>query len=255
VILRAESLGQGEPLVLLHGLFGRGRNLAAVARGLAATRRVVSLDLRNHGDSPHGPGMDYRTLAGDVLETLAALGALPAAILGHSMGGKTAMACALIAPQAVRRLLVADIAPVPYAHHNAAIAAAMRAMPRHPGMTRADAAAWLADAVPNDGVRGFLLQNFVPGAAPCWRIGLDEIAAGMADIEGWPAFPAGTQFGGPTLFLSGALSDYVTAGAREICRQLFPMARFVALKNAGHWLHADQPEAFLRVAEEFFGAD
>ena len=110
-------------MALLHGLFGRGRNLAGLARGLASSHRVISLDLRNHGASPHAPGMSYAAQAGDVLETLAALAAGRADLLGHSMGGKAAMACALAAPARVRRLLVADIAPVAYNH-------AMRLLPR-----------------------------------------------------------------------------------------------------------------------------
>ncbi len=252
MILHAEVSGAGPPVALLHGLFGRARNLAAVARGLAAAHRVVALDLRNHGDSPHAAGMAYADLAGDVLETLAALDALPCGLLGHSMGGKTAMACALLAPPAVRRLLVADIAPAAYLHHNGVVAAAMQALPLRPGLTRAQAAALLQGAVPDAAIRGFLLQNFVPGEAPGWRIGLAGIAAGMADIEGWPDFPAGAAFPGPTLFVTGARSDYVTAAHRDAARRYFPAARFVTLKHAGHWLHADQPAAFLALTRAFF---
>jgi pimeloyl-ACP methyl ester carboxylesterase len=252
VILHAEVTGAGAPVALLHGLFGRARNLAAVARGLAGTHRVIALDLRNHGDSPHAPGMAYPDLAGDVLATLAALDGLPASLLGHSMGGKTAMACALLAPGSVRRLLVADIAPVAYAHHNRAVAAALQAIPLQPGLTLAQAAAFLAAAVPEAAIRGFLLQNLMPGEAPHWRIGLADIAAGMADIEGWPDLPAAAAFPGPALFVNGARSEYVTGAHRQRARQYFPAARFVTLKDAGHWLHADQPAAFLQVVQAFF---
>ncbi len=254
MILNAEISGQGPPVVLLHGLFGRARNLAVVGRGLTASHRVIALDLRNHGGSPHAPGMDYRAMAADVLESLAALDALPAGVLGHSMGGKTAMACALMAPAMVRRLLVADIAPVAYGHHNAAVAAALMAVKLRPGMSRADAAGLLQDAVPDPAVRAFLLQNFLPGVAPGWRIGLAEIAADIAAIEGWPAFDEGARYDGPALFVSGAQSDYMTPAGREAARGLFPRAQFMALKNAGHWLHADQPAAFAQVVEGFFAA-
>ncbi len=252
MILHAESAGHGASVVLLHGLFGRARNLAVVARGLAGTHRVLSIDLRNHGQSPHAPGMSYDAQAGDVLETLDALNVRCADFLGHSMGGKVAMACALLAPARVARLLVADIAPVAYAHRNAAVAAAMRAIVPHPAMTRADVAAALANDVPDAAVRSFLAQNFQPGEAPDWRIGLNFIAAGMADIEGWPAF-SHARFEGPVLFVAGEASDYVQPGHHDVARALFPAARFMALKNAGHWLHADQPEAFLEVAKVFFG--
>jgi pimeloyl-ACP methyl ester carboxylesterase len=245
-------VGEGPPIVLLHGLFGRARNLAIVARGLAASHRVVSLDLRNHGDSAHAPGMSYPEQAGDVLETLSALGLACVDLLGHSMGGKVAMACALGAPERVGRLLVADIAPVAYDHRNADIAAAMQGVVPHAGMTRADVAAALAGAVPDPAVRGFLAQNFAPGAVPGWHIGLDFIAAGMADIQNWPIFAPDCRFDGTVLFVAGERSDYVGDKHRAPIRTLFPAARFMTLKNAGHWLHADQPAAFLEVALSFF---
>ncbi len=251
MILHADVTGAGPPVALLHGLFGRARNLASIARGLAGKHRVLALDLRNHGDSPHAPGMAYTDLAADVLETLAARDALPCGLLGHSMGGKTAMACALLAPQSVQRLLVADIAPVAYQHHNRAVAAAMQAVPLRPGLTRAQAASCLADAVPDAAVRSFLLQNLNPGEAPTWRIGLAEIADGMADIEGWPDALANAIFTGPTLFINGSRSDYVTASHRDEARRYFPTSRFMTLKDVGHWLHADQPSVFLNATQVF----
>jgi pimeloyl-ACP methyl ester carboxylesterase len=194
--------------------------------------------------------MDYATLAGDVLRTLAERGALPVALLGHSMGGKTAMAAALAAPDRITRLLVADIAPVAYAHRNRAVAEAMLGMQLSPGMSRADADVRLREAVPDAGVRGFLLQNFLPGASPGWRIGLAHIAAAMADIEGF-AVPAGASYSGPTLFVRGENSDYVLPSHRAAIEALFPAARVVTLEGAGHWLHADQPARFADIAEEF----
>ncbi len=251
MILHTTALGAGPPVALLHGLFGRSQNLAAVARGLAGAMRVISIDLRNHGASPHAAGMDYRTLAADVLETLAAADALPAALLGHSMGGKAAMAASLLAPASVRRLLVADIAPVAYAHHNAPIAAAMLALDLKPGLTRAEADQALQPAVPDAAVRGFLLQNLVTGASPSWRIGLRQIADAIDDIQSWPEFPAGARYQGPSLFVSGGKSDYVRPADHETIKRLFPAAEFSQLPEAGHWLHADQPQAFLAVAEAF----
>ena len=247
MILHATESGHGAPVVLLHGLFGSARNFGTVQRALAQRFRVLALDLRNHGASPHAADMRYPTLAADVLETLAARQVLPAALVGHSMGGKAAMAAALLRPEAVGRLVVADIAPVPYQHGNAAIAAAMRAIPLSPGLTRAEADAALGAAVPEPGVRSFLLQNLSFGARPAWRIGLVEIATAMRDIEGWEA-PAGA-YPGPTLFVSGARSDYLRAEDRPAIRALFPAARFVTLKNAGHWLHADDPAGFIAVLE------
>jgi esterase len=251
MILHAVSRGEGPVLVLLHGLFGQSGNFGAVQRRLAGGgRRVIALDLRNHGASGHAPGMDYPTLAADVFETLAALGVLPCAVLGHSMGGKTAMALALAHPEAVSRLCVADIAPVRYRPHLAGFAAAMRDLALHPGMTRAEADAALAPVVGDAGERAFLLTNLRLGAAPGWRIGLEAIVEGMDAIQDWPAIAAG-PYGGPTLFLSGARSRYVLPEHRAAIAALFPAARFVALKNAGHWLHADDPEGFFSVVDAF----
>lgn len=250
MILHVVEMGDGPAVALLHGLFGAARNLGAVQRRLAKRFRVLALDLRNHGDSPHAPGMGYAALAGDVLETLARAGALPAALIGHSMGGKAAMRAALDQPDVVTRLLVADIAPVPYPPGFGAYARAMAALPLAPGLTRAEADAALATAVPDAGVRGFLLQNLRLGAAPAWRIGLAEITAGLADIEGWEA-PPGATYTGPSLFVAGARSTYIQPGHRPAIRALFPVARFVTLKDAGHWLHSDNPEGFVAVAEAF----
>jgi pimeloyl-ACP methyl ester carboxylesterase len=242
-------MGTGAPVVLLHGLLGQGRNFGLVQRRLAATRRAIALDLRNHGDSPHAFGMDYRTMAADVVETLAGLDALPCAFAGHSMGGKVAMATALTAPAAVTRLLVADIAPVANPPHFAPIVAAMRGLALTPGLTRAAADAALAGAVPEAGMRAFLLQNLRFDHAPHWRPGLAEIAAGLADVLDWPDFAA--SYDGPTLFLAGARSDYIRPEHRPAIRALFPQARMASLKDAGHWLHADNPEGFLAVAGAF----
>ena len=250
MILHAVESGEGPPVVLLHGLFGSARNFGAVQRALAARFRVISLDLRNHGSSPHAADMRYAAMAGDVLETLSALHAQPAAVIGHSMGGKTAMMAALLQPEAVGRLLVADIAPVPYEHNNASLVRAMQAIPLEGGLTRAQADAALAEVAREPGVRGFLLQNLRFGAVPAWRIALKEIGAAMRDIEGWQP-PAGRTYQGPTLFVSGARSDYVRQEHRPGIRALFPAARFVTLKNAGHWLHADDLHGFIAVLEAF----
>jgi pimeloyl-ACP methyl ester carboxylesterase len=241
-------------VVLVHGLFGAARNFGAVQRPLAATRRVIALDMRNHGDSAHASGMDYDKMAADVLETLASLGALPCVLIGHSMGGKVAMRVALTQPASVVRLLVSDIAPVTYSPASADYAAAMAALPLTPGLTRAAADAFLADAVPEKGVRAFLLQNLSFGERPHWRIGLSEIVAAMPDIGGWPDLPAGTAYAGPTLFVSGALSDYIQPAHRPLIRTLFPAARFVAVRDAGHWVHADNLAGFMGVLEAFLAA-
>jgi pimeloyl-ACP methyl ester carboxylesterase len=249
VILNAIQAGEGPPVVLLHGLFGAARNFGAIQRAIATKTRVIALDMRNHGDSPHGSDMRYPTQAEDVYETLQALGLETAAVVGHSMGGKTAMALALRYPDLVGRLLVSDIAPVNYEHGNSLIANAMAAIPLSPALTRQDADAALRAAVPSADIRAFLLQNLRFGPNPHWRIGLTEIAAAVPDLEGWIALPG--HYPGPALFVTGANSDYVRLDHRPIIRRQFPGARFVAIKGAGHWVHADNPAGFLSVLEAF----
>ncbi len=190
MILHAIQSGEGPPVVLLHGLFGAARNFGAVQRALTPRFRVIALDMRNHGDSPHDPDMRYPTQAEDVRETLCSLGIERAAIIGHSMGGKAGMALALRSPEVVARLLVSDIAPVVYQHGNTAIAEALQEVPLTPGLTRQAADAALAQAVPRQDIRAFLLQNLRFGAEPRWRIGLAEIAAAVPDLEGWEVVPA-----------------------------------------------------------------
>jgi pimeloyl-ACP methyl ester carboxylesterase len=243
------------PLALLHGLYGQAGNFGVVQRRLAAKRRVLAVDLRNHGASPHAPGMSYADMAADVLETLRARAALPCAVLGHSMGGKVAMRAALDQPQTVARLVVADIAPVAYDHtvSHADYLTTMQAIPLHPGLTRAAADAVLAEAVPSAELRSFLLLNLrFGGAAPHWKLGLAEIAAALDELTGWSAVP-GATYDGPTLFLSGGRSDYVRPEHRSLIRALFPQARFAVLDQAGHWLHAEDPAGFLAAVEGFLG--
>ncbi len=251
MILHAAQLGQGRPVALLHGLFGQSGNFSSVQKRLAADHRVIALDMRNHGASPHTAGMGYPDMATDVLATLRTLDADPCTLIGHSMGGKVAMAAALAAPASVAGLAVVDIAPVSHPPRLSAFVDAMRALPLIPGMTRAQADAQLAAVVEAPGVRGFLLQNLRLGAAPAWKIGLDQIAAALPDIEGWDV--AG-QYPGPTLFVAGGRSDYIRPEHRPAIHALFPAARFVTLKHAGHWVHADDPDGFVGVLTGFLRA-
>lgn len=249
--LAVSETGEGPPVVLLHGLFGRARNLASIARALAPSHRVISLDLRNHGQSPHGAGMDYATLAADVVQTLDALGVARTAVVGHSMGGKTAMMLALQHGARVSRLAVIDIAPRPYAHHNAAVAQAMLGVTLDRPMTRAEAEAMLLPCVPLAATRSFLVQNFLPGPSPAWQIGLREIAACIGDIEAWPDLAPGSGFAGPALFIAGAQSDYVTPAEHGVIRGYFPQAHIAHVADAGHWVHADQPRRLLDLLVPF----
>ena len=258
--LNAVTLGEAAdscpPVVLLHGLFGSARNFGGLQKSLAATgKHVIALDLRNHGGSPHDADTSYAAMAADVAETLAAMEALPCRLLGHSMGGKVAMRLALDLPAHVERLIIADIAPVAYAHANRAIAEAMLALPLAPGMTRAGASAALADAVTDPGIRAFLLLNLRLGSGepPGWQIGLPELAAGMDALQGWE--DGGTPYPGPSLFVTGGKSAYVPPWMHDDIRALFPRAAFAVLPEAGHWLHAEDPTGFLAAILPFLDAE
>jgi pimeloyl-ACP methyl ester carboxylesterase len=249
--LNVIAAGEGPPVVLLHGLLGAAQNFGAIQKAIAARgHRVLALDLRNHGQSPHAAGMGYAAMAADVAETLEAEGAWPAAVIGHSMGGKVAMALALARPEGVARLMVADIAPVTYPTPVfTRYIAAMRAIPLRDGLARRDADAALLEAVPEAPLRAFLLQNLVfAESPPRWRIGLEEIAAGMGEIGGWPDLAG--RYAGPVLVLSGDASAYVKPAHHPAILALFPAARFATIA-AGHWLHAENPRAFLAAVEGF----
>lgn len=253
MILSSTTAGSGPDVVLLHGLFGAGRNLGVIARGLAASFRVISLDLRNHGASGRAPDMRYAAMADDLAETMDSLGIGRARLVGHSMGGKVAMMLALRDAGRVERLAVLDIAPIGYGHEYDGYIAAMRAMTLDVGLNRHAADAALAEAVPDAALRGFLLNNLVLGEAPHWRIGLEEIAGAMDDLVGWRDPKSGAPYPGPALFLRGALSSYVPDSARSAIRERFPDATDETIAGTGHWLHAEKPQAVVAALLAFLG--
>lgn len=248
--LHLVEAGDGPPVILLHGLFGAAQNWGAIQRKLATRHRVLAIDLRNHGASPHAAAMDYPAMAADVAETIAGVTAAPAAVLGHSMGGKVAMALALAEPQLVSRLIVADIAPVAYAPALRGYVEALQSIALRPGLTRREAEAALAETIPEPGIRAFLAQNLLPQEdPPRWRLGLAEIAAAMPVLEDFPTLPG--RYDGPVLVMAGEHSGYVRPVHRPAFAAHFPAARFVTIPAAGHWLHAENPTGFLAELEPF----
>jgi esterase len=233
------------PLVLLHGLFGAGGNWQGIARRLAAERRVLVPDLRNHGASPHAPAMDYASLAADVGALLDAEGIAQALVAGHSLGGKVAMWLALEAPARIAALGVVDIAPVRYPPGFEALVTALAALPLADIAGREDADRRLREPIPDARVRGFLLQNLQRSEHGWrWRCNLDAIAQALPALRGFPD-AAGRQFPGPAWFLYGTASAYVGQAQLPAIRTLFPLARLRAVPNAGHWVQTDQPDAFV----------
>lgn len=250
-MLAAAQAGEGAPVVLLHGLFGAAQNFGAIAKQLAARFRVISLDLRNHGASPHVRAMPYPAMADDVAQTLAGLGVGPAAIVGHSMGGKVAMALAQARPDVVARLCVVDIAPRAYGPALLAYAEAMAAIRLRPGLRRAEADAALATTIPEPGIRAFLLQNLrFDTDPPAWRLNLAAITAAIPKLSDWVP-PEVPPYIGPTLVLAGEKSRYIRAEDHPAIRLRFPMARIATVPGAGHWVHAEAPAGFLAALNPF----
>ena len=237
------------PLAIAHGLFGSARNWGVIAKRLAAERPVITLDMRNHAGSGWADAHSYEDLAGDLHDTLAHLPG-PIDVLGHSMGGKAAMVLALTQPHLVRRLIVADIAPVAYSHDQHGPITAMRNVKLAQVEKRQDAADQMKGI--EDDLKPFLLQS-LDLKEKRWRLNLDVLAREMDKITGFPAITG--QFPGPTLFLSGAQSDYVLPAHRDKIRSHFPQARFAKIPGAGHWLHAEKPREFETAVQVFLNAD
>lgn len=239
-------------LVIAHGLYGSGRNWGVIARRLSDRREVVAVDMRNHGDSPRFSSQSYPEMAGDLAEVIGTLGA-PVDLLGHSMGGKAAMQLALTRPELIRRLVVADIAPVAYSHDQTRHTRAMAGLDLSRITTRAEADAALAAQVEDPALRAFFLQSLdLRSKPPRWKLNLAVLEAEMPKIVGWPG--TGGHFDGPALFLTGAESHYVRPEHRETIRALFPKARFAKIPGAGHWLHAEKPRAFEETVRVFLEA-
>lgn len=234
----------GTPLLIAHGLFGSARNWGVIAKRLSQTRPVVAVDMRNHGSSPWHDTQSYTDMADDLARVMNQ----PMDVLGHSMGGKAAMTLALRNPDDVKRLVVADIAPVSYSHTQMGPITAMRRVNLDDVASRADARDQLGPLDP--GVPDFLLQS-LDMKEKRWRLNLDVLAAEMDKIIGFPDI-SGT-FTGPTLFLSGGNSDYVTSEHRPHIKSLFPAARFAKIPGAGHWLHAEKPREFEAAVAAFLG--
>ncbi len=244
--LQGETIGSGPPLVVLHGLFGSATNWRSVARQLAPGHAVHALDLRNHGASPWAQTMAYREMADDVRQYITRHGLLQPAVMGHSMGGKTAMALALAYPGLVERLIVVDIAPRAYNDSLSSYAQAMRSIDLMSAASRGEVQRRLQALLPDASVAPFLVQNLVPRNDHFdWRINLAAITAAMPDLCGFPAELLTKRFAGPCTAIAGALSDYVPSGDGAPFAPMFPDIAVTVIDGASHWVHADQPGKFV----------
>ncbi|WP_394752868.1 alpha/beta fold hydrolase [Crenothrix sp.] len=237
------------PLLILHGFFASSRNWRSVAQQLAQHAHVYVLDMRNHGDSPHNPVMDYDVMAEDVLQFMQARQIVAAAILGHSMGGKIAMWFALNHPERVSQLIVVDIAPINYQHSFNNIINALRALPLATISHRKQAEILLADSIAELSYRQFLLQNLVlKDGHYSWRIDLAIFAQTAPNIAAFPDTTQIVPFMGSTLFIAGADSNFVN---EKDLKYLFPKENLIVIEHAAHWVHVQQPAVFMAAVINF----
>lgn len=252
-MLHTTQIGPRAPRVaFLHGLFGQGKNWTAIARGLLPEVSSTLIDLPNHGRSPWTNSFSYRGMADAVASEIAALSP-PPVVVGHSMGGKTAMALALTHPRAVSALVVVDIAPDDSSHGYgfSRLVDTLRGVPINALHDRAEADAALAQALPDPALRAFLLQNLrrtKRGFA--WRPNLDLIARALPDISGWPPGLEGPS-DVPVLWVRGGESGYVRDEHVRPMTRLFPRTQLVTIPGAGHWVNSDAPEALTATIREF----
>jgi len=252
---------QGPRVVLLHGLFGQGRNFTGVAKALADAARVTLVDLPDHGRSPWSDDFSYAGLADRVADFLAATAPRERwTVVGHSMGGKVAMLVALRRPELVERLCVVDVAPVPTSAVSGfgTYVTAMREVDLDALTDRTAADRVVATRVPDPTIRGFLLQNLRRDGSGeqarwRWQMNLALLGDSLPEIASWPQEPLGT-YDGPVLWLAGVDSDYVQPAYAPAMRALFPRVRLVRVKHAGHWVHADQPAVFVSALRRFVTA-
>lgn len=245
--------GQGQPFIILHGLMGSSDNWLPQAKMLSDQYHVYSVDQRNHGQSPHDEALNYKVLASDLKDFIQQHKLEKPIILGHSMGGKTAMNFAIAHPDMVDTLIVVDIAPKYYKIHHDVIVKGLKAVPIDTIKTRAEADQVLSEYVKEEDVRQFLLKNLSRKAEGgfSWKINLPVIEKNLEDIGQDIQFEG--TFEGPALFIRGANSNYVKDEDRDRIKQLFPKSTLVTM-DTGHWVQAEKPQEFVEVVRNFLNA-
>ena len=244
--------GSGEPLLILHGLFGTYENWGSQIKTLSEHFQVIAVDLRNHGRSPHSDEISYPLMANDILSLMDELNLERAHILGHSMGGKVAMQLALTAPDRLQKLIVVDIAPVLYTPHHDDVFQGLFNIQLDGLKSRGAADQQLAEYVEEPSVRAFLLKNLyrTEDKQFAWRMNLPVLHSEYHHIS---QPPAGSPHKGETLFIKGANSDYLIPAYRDQVVGLFPKASYKVIEGAGHWPHAEKAEMFSRIVLKFLG--
>ncbi len=249
--LNFQSFGQGAPLIILHGLLGSLENWHSISQKLGAQFQVFAIDQRNHGRSPHAAEMNYHLMAQDLTEFVTGHRLGKVSLLGHSMGGKTVMTFALNFPDLVEKVIIADIAPRAYPPHHREIMEALMSLDLISCTNRGEIDSRLVDSIPDLTVRQFLLKNVKrdSNGAFFWQMNLSGINANYDWLN--EAISSQQSCDKPTLFVRGERSDYIREEDLPLIRKLFPRVEFCEIPAAGHWVHVDAPEAFLRKVREF----
>jgi pimeloyl-ACP methyl ester carboxylesterase len=253
--LNYKTFGQGDPLIILHGLFGTLDNWQTLGKKLAEHYTVYLVDQRNHGRSPHDEAHTYAAMAEDLHHFMESHWIFKAHILGHSMGGKTAMAFARIYPDMVDKLVVVDIAPKAYAGGHEEIFKALQSLDLSAIDSRGEAEDALKAQISNLGIRQFLLKNLTRSKSGDyrWKMNLDALWSHYQDIL--DTLPGQhPPFEGPTLFVRGGKSDYIQDSDSAVLEQYFPNYQLKTIEKAGHWVHAEAPKALQQALEAFLEA-
>ena len=245
--LNYKKVGEGEPLLILHGLFGSLDNWMTLAKKLGQYFEVYIIDARNHGQSPHDDAFNYDVMADDVYEFLMEHQIVDPIILGHSMGGKTAMQFAMNYPTKLSRLIVADIAPKSYPVHHRQIIDGLLSLDFNVITSRKDADNQLGKFIENLGVRQFLLKNlyWVGKEKLGWRFNLSVINEQIETIG--KSLQNCQSFTKPTLFIRGEKSNYILESDYNNIKSTFINCKIETLKNTGHWVHAESPDQFFQL--------
>ena len=250
--LNYKTFGQGPPLIILHGLFGMLDNWQTMAKQLSDTFMVFIVDQRNHGRSPHIDHIDYPSMANDLKVFMEDNWIHEAHLLGHSMGGKTAMQFAMEYPEMLDKLVVVDIAPRAYEGGHQLIFDALHSVDLSSVQSRTEADQKLAVLVPDSGVRQFLLKNLSrdkENGGFRWKMNLSVITRDYPNIIA--GLDAVGEFEGETLFIKGGRSDYISAMDEPEIKLRFPQSDIQTVEGAGHWVHAEQPAALLQMLRQF----
>src|SRR5690554_5916227 len=249
--LNYKKLGEGRPLIILHGLFGSLDNWMTLGKKWSENYEVWLVDQRNHGKSPHSEEFNYKIMADDVKNLITQNGIHQPIILGHSMGGKTAMEFAIKYPTEVSKLIVVDIAPVSYEVHHYGIVEALKSVAIRTIKNRKEAEEQLAVKIKELGVRQFLLKNLyrTKNQSFAWRFNLSVLERELEAISNW-AISEG-KYEGESLFIKGGNSDYILPQYAFEIAQKFPNYQLEEIKNVGHWLHAESPQKFMNLVNNF----